>query len=403
MARSDLAARVHDAPRRVHVPVVGAMVLAVFLISWWSIEFRPPNAVIAFWWPAAALGVVTVLMARRRMLATAGVFVAVFAANFVVGRPLTLDLGYALANAATAWTVVRIATNGARYAPIRSVRTTGRFLAAVAIGALPVSVIGGVSAALFADADLVMTALALYPSHASALLVLTPLALVEWRWRAVGRRREAVLQSLLFVVVVAIAYWPEVVLPLGFTTIAVLLWAAFRLPIGQVAIQLAVLGIVATSATGFGAGSYAELVPGEPRLDVVIVQLYLIVHACSALLVAAARADWGAPPPSLPPATPSCAAASSTSTPASSSPRSFAATPSASWRSRRRSSAPSAPWYPRGVSGASCAGPGRCSACRSSTRRFGHPDRTDVIWTSATGGCSRRTSPCTRGRPAPRS
>lgn len=48
MARSDLAARVHDAPRRVHATVIVALVVAVGLVSWWSIEFRPPNAAVAY-------------------------------------------------------------------------------------------------------------------------------------------------------------------------------------------------------------------------------------------------------------------------------------------------------------------------------------------------------------------
>lgn len=294
MARSDLAARVHDASRPVHVTVVTALIIATALVSWWSIEFRPPNAVVAYWWPAAALGAVAVIMARKRMLATAGVFLAVLLANLAVGRPLPLDVGYALANAGTAWTVARIVTAGGRYGTIRSVRTAGRFMVAVAFGAVVVTVIGAATAWVFAGADPLMTVFALYPSHASALLVLAPLALIEWRWRAVGRPLEAVVQTAVFVAVLFAAYWPNNPIPLGFTTIAVLLWAAFRLPVAQVALQLGVLGVVATTVTAYGWGSYAELVPGEPRLDVIIVQLYLIVHACAAILVAAARADWGA-------------------------------------------------------------------------------------------------------------
>ncbi|RZS56190.1 signal transduction histidine kinase [Microcella putealis] len=294
MARSDLAARVHDAPRRVHATVVVALIVAVGLVSWWSIEFRPPNAVVAYWWPAAALGAAAVIMARRRMLVTVGIFIAVFLANFAVGRPVSLDLGYALANAGTALAVGWIATAGGRYATIRSVRSAGRFILAVAVGALVVTIVGAATAWMFAGADPVATVFALYPSHASALLVLTPITLVDWRWRAVGRPFEAVLLSVVFVGVLFAAYWPGNPVPLGFTTIAVLLWAAFRMPIGQVAIQLGMLGIVATTVTAYGWGSYAELVPGEPRLDVMIVQLSLIVHACASILVAAARADWGA-------------------------------------------------------------------------------------------------------------
>lgn len=293
MIRSDLAARIHDAARGPRGLIVALLIITTGLISWWSIEFRPPNAVIAYWWPAAAIGAAAVIMARHRMIATLGVFVAVFAANAAVGRPIELDLGYGLANAATAWTVARIATGGSAYATIRSVRSAGRFLLAVAAGATVVSILGGLSAWLFAGAELFVSMMALFPSHASALLVLTPLALVEWRWRSVGRTAEAVLQSFVFVAVLFAAYWPDNPLPLGFTTIAVLLWAGFRLPVAQLAIQLAVLGIVATTVTAFGWGSYAELVPGEPRLDVVIVQLYLIVHACAGLLVAASRSEWG--------------------------------------------------------------------------------------------------------------
>lgn len=291
---TDLASRVRDARPGVRASILVLGIVAVGLVSWVSIEFRPPGSVIAFWWPAAAIGVATLMMARgNKVLPTLGIALVVFAANLAVGRPIALDIGYGIANAAAAYTAASIATAGGRYPTIRSVRSAGRFLVAGTAGAATVAMLAGVSAWAFAGAELMASVLAVFPSHASAILTLTPIVLVQWRWRSVGSRGEAVVQVAAFLAILVIAFWPSNTIPLGFATIAALLWAGFRLPMPLMALQLAALSILAATLTGLGIGSYAELAPDDPRLTVILVQAYLIVHACTGIFVSASRTEWG--------------------------------------------------------------------------------------------------------------
>ncbi|MGY6496885.1 MAG: ATP-binding protein [Microcella sp.] len=291
---TDLASRVRDAQPALRTSVIIVGIVATGLISWISIEFRPPGEVIAFWWPAAAIGAATLMMARgTKLLPALGIAAVVFLANFAVGRPVPLDIGYGIANAAAAYTVAAIATSGGRHPTIRSVRSAGRFLLAGTAGAAVVAIFAGISAWAFAEADLLASMLAVFPSHASAILALTPIVLVQWRWRSVGSRLEAAIQGVIYVAVMTAAFWPSNTLPLGFATIAVLLWAGFRLPMPFMAAQLAVLSIVATTLTGLGIGSYAVWALDDPRLTVILVQAYLIVHACAGIFVSASRTEWG--------------------------------------------------------------------------------------------------------------
>lgn len=291
---TDLASRVRDARPGLRALVVVLGIVATGVVSWLSIEFRPQGAVIAFWWPAAALGAATLTMARgRKILPTLGIFLVVFLANLAVGRPIALDIGYGIANAAAAYTAATILTAGGRYPTIRTVRSAGRFLLAGAAGASVVALLAAASAWAFAEADFWASAVAVFPSHASAILTLTPIVLVQWQWRSVGSRGEAAVQVVVFAAVVAVALWPSNTIPLGFATIAALLWAGFRLPMPLMALQLATLSVLAATLTGLGIGSYSEIAPDDPRLTVIIVQSYLIVHACTGIFVSASRTEWG--------------------------------------------------------------------------------------------------------------
>lgn len=294
MMHTDLASRVRDARPGVRASILAVGIVAVGLVSWMSIEFRPPGAVIAFWWPAAALGSATLMMARGRKLVPAlGIAFVVFLANFAVGRPIALDIGYGIANAAAAYTVASIATAGGRYPTIRSVRSAGRFLLAGTAGATVVAILASAAAWAFAGAEFTASVAAVFPSHASAILTLTPIVLVQWQWRSVGSRTEAAIQTVAFAVVLAATFWPSNTIPLGFATIAALLWAGFRLPMPLMALQLATISVLAATLTGLGVGSYAGLGPDDPRLTVILVQAYLIVHACTGIFVSASRTEWG--------------------------------------------------------------------------------------------------------------
>lgn len=258
-----------------------------------SVALREPGAPIAPWWPAAGIAVIAVLASRgTRTVAAGGVFLAAVVANAVLGRELGLTLGYGVANAVEALVVAQFASRGGPEARMDGVRDVARFVAAVVLGAVVMGVLGGLTAAMVAGGSFLTSFLSLVASHGSAMLVIAPLALVSRRTVRGHRRLEIVLQLVVVFVIVAWVFWPDNALPVAFLPFVVLLWAAFRLPIIVVAIELIVVAVLSTTLVGMGGGAIGDIAQTDPRMAHLILQLFLIVHACSALFVAAARNDW---------------------------------------------------------------------------------------------------------------
>jgi len=258
-----------------------------------SVALREPGAPVAPWWPAAGIAVIAVLASRgTRLMAAGGVFVAAVIANAVVGRELGLTIGYGVSNAVEALVVAQFASRGGPEARMDGVRDVGRFVAAAVLGAVVMGVLGGLTAAMVAGAPFLPSMLSLVTSHGSAILVIAPLALVSRHTVRGHRRAEIVAQLLVLFAVVIWVFWPDNALPVAFLPFVVLLWAAFRLPIVVVAIELIVVAVLSTTLAGLGGGAIGDIASGDPRLGALILQLFLIVHACSALFVAAARNDW---------------------------------------------------------------------------------------------------------------
>ncbi len=272
---------------------ITALVVMTGLIAWLSVAMRVDGSPIAPWWPAAGVAVIAVLASRgSRLVVTGGIFIAAFAANALLGREFGLTLGYAIANAAEAYVVAQFASRGGPEARLDSLRDVTRFIIAVVLGALLMGILGGLTAAIAADADFLTSAFTLLSSHGSAMLVVAPVALVSRRLARGVRRFEVVVQLTVLVVVVALVFWPGNDLPLAFVPLVALLWAAFRLPITVVAVELLVVAVLATTLAGMGGGAIGSYVASDPRLEAVLLQLFLVVHACAALFVSAARNDW---------------------------------------------------------------------------------------------------------------
>ena len=269
------------------------LLLLVGLLSWMSVALRDPNSPVAVWWPAAGVAVVAVLASRGSRAATAlGVFVVAFAANALLGREISVSIGFAIANAAEAFLVAQIATRGGSEARLDGLRDVARFFLAALAGASAIAVIGAATVLLFLDGDFVLTASALLLSHGSAILLIAPIALVSGRLTSRAMRIEALVQFVVLSVLLLVVFWPGFTMPIAFLPLAALLWAAFRLPITVVAVELIVLAVGATLLAGLGGGAIGSYEASDPRITAMILQLFLLVHACAALAVAAARLDW---------------------------------------------------------------------------------------------------------------
>ncbi len=295
MGQGGLATQIWYSGPVVRRVAIVSLILLTGIVSYASVALRPEGAVIASWWPAAGVAAVAVLASRgSRLAATGGVFIAAFLANFLIGRELGLTIGYGVANAVEAYVVAQLASRGGPEARLDSIRDVGRLIVAVIAGAVSIAVIGSITATLVVGADTVGTFFSLLASHGSALLVVTPLALVSRRLRRGARPLEIVLQLIAFVAVMLFVFWPGQFLPLAFLPLTALLWAAFRLPTLIVAIELFLMAILTIRLTNRGGGPFAEYAGTEPALAVILLQVFLVVYATSALFVSAARNDWGA-------------------------------------------------------------------------------------------------------------
>jgi len=199
-----------------------------------------------------------------------------------------------VANAASAYVVAQLVSRGGSEARLDGIRDVARFLLAALAGGVTTALIGGVTALLIVDADLWSTCISLFASHGSALLVVAPLGLVSLRLRRGARPHEVVLQLFIFVVLLVLVFWPGTVRPLSFVPLAALLWAAFRRPTLVVAVELSVMGIVATRLTDLGGGPFADYAVSDPAVAIGLLQNFLVIYAGAALSVSAARNDWGA-------------------------------------------------------------------------------------------------------------
>lgn len=293
MGQAGIATQLWYATPGIRRAGITALVVMTGFISWMSVALRVEGSPIAPWWPAAGVAVIAVLASRgSRLVVTVGIFVAALAANALLGREFGLTVGYAVANAAEAYVVAQFASRGGPEARLDSLRDVSRFIIAVVLGALVMGLLGGLTAALAVGADFLSSAFALVSSHGSAMLVVAPVALVSRRLARGVRRLEVVVQLTVLVVIVALVFWPGNTLPLAFVPLVALLWAAFRLPITVVAVELLVVAVLATTLAGMGGGAIGQYTDSDPRIAAVLLQLFLVVHACAALFVSAARNDW---------------------------------------------------------------------------------------------------------------
>ncbi|MER3390477.1 MAG: ATP-binding protein [Microcella sp.] len=272
---------------------IAALVLLAGAVSAASVLVSPMDAAIAAWWPAAGVSAVAVLASRGPRVTAALAIAAVTAAgNAIGGRELLVAVLFGLANAAEAWLVAWILTRGSPVARLDGLRDVTRLLIAATVGAFGIGVLAGGTAWALLGSDFLSTALSLFSSHASALLIVMPLALVSSRLTRRVHPVEAVLQVSAVCVMVGYTFWPGNVLPLAFLPFIALLWAAFRFPTAVVAVELIATAAATTILTAAGGGPFAVFADDGQRTTVALIQVFLLVYAIGALYISAARNEW---------------------------------------------------------------------------------------------------------------
>jgi two-component system, OmpR family, phosphate regulon sensor histidine kinase PhoR len=277
-------------PTWLHAVIVGGLLLLTVPVGWASIALSPPESPVAAWWPAASLTVVaaTLSRSRRRLILALAVVAVGFAANLAAGRPASVSLGFAVANAAEALVVAAIATNAGREVSIDRSADATRLLIGVIAGALAA---GAIVAAVvpLEGGDPLTSGVATAASHGSAVLLLAPFAILPRASYRTDRGWELLAQLSVLVVVAGFVFAPQQLLPIGFLVFPLFVWGTFRFGTGIMAIESLVTAAIATVALYWNAGPFAT--PGEPAVGVHLVQLFVVVLATTSLVLGRARAE----------------------------------------------------------------------------------------------------------------
>ena len=268
----------------------GALVLVcgailIFALTLGGAAFRIPGLALSPWWPAsgAAACMVVRTAPRRRAAALALIFAATALGSLLVVGPTVETFLFAGLNTLEAglfvWLFegVRAETRAARPAPPR-LRTTAdalRFLMAAAVATVGVALALGVMTALSGTADPLVRGAMTAASHFSAIVLITPLALLPDHTRRHARRvdlrPELIAQIAITAAVVAAFFSPFFALPLSFLLFLPLIWAALRFSPIVAHLEAVTTATAVVVATDLGWGAFARSSTAGPSLAISVV------------------------------------------------------------------------------------------------------------------------------------
>ncbi|QEW00897.1 hypothetical protein F6J84_12805 [Microbacterium caowuchunii] len=255
-----------------------------------GLYFTPPGGTLAIWWPAAGLSVWFVLVnpPRRRALALALVFVVTAGANLLSGRDPGLALGLSFANATEAFVVALLLGFGGGRFGLLTITHALRFLLAVAAGALVLGALVGATVQAVQGGDLLDAAVPAAASHAAAVLLVAPFALIPARAGDPFRWGEVAIQTAILALAILVVFRPGAYLPLAFLPFTVVTWAAFRFPMAIAFAQSLVAAVAVIALSFSGGGPFAAI--GLSTTDLAItVEVFLVALATITVLMVAAR------------------------------------------------------------------------------------------------------------------
>jgi PAS domain S-box-containing protein len=244
-----------------------------------ALAFVHPSATAV--WPPTGIALAAILTLGPR--AWPGIFVGAFLVNEtttgLLWAPLAIAVGNTLEALTGAYAINRFA--GGRLA-LRRGRDLALFVAISALISTAISATVGVTSLLFAGfaspAQYGRMWLTWWLGDAVGAIVVAP-TLLLWAedWHLRWSRRELMELSLLFVSLIGVGWVVFVVwdYPVGFLTIPVCLWAAFRFGQREAVTLTCVLSVLATWATAHGHGSFATT--QSPNAAMLELQLFIAV------------------------------------------------------------------------------------------------------------------------------
>lgn len=282
-----------DARPALRRSVIAVLLALSVVAAWAAVSFSIADPALAAWWPAAGLSVLAGMLARgrERWLVIPLVILATGTGNVLAGRDLLLAVLLGMGN--TVEVVIIAALLAPRGRPLRlaSLAAATRFIGIVLVGAFGSGLALGSVAAIFIGRPWIEAVPQLTASHAAATLVMLPVVLVPLREGRPVRRAELLLQSTVLLTLLGIVFWPGNDWPIAFVPLVAFLWAALRFSLLITAVQLLLTAFAVIVLTTLGGGPFVDIDPAS-RTPVVLIQIFLLVYAVSALLIVCARTDW---------------------------------------------------------------------------------------------------------------
>lgn len=236
-----------------------ALLLGAYAAGVGAVLFAPEGSPVATFWPASAFTVPVLALAPRRhwSVLVPAVFTVSLLTNITGGRPLEVSIGFGMANTLEAVVAGLILTAGLKRAPrLVSQEDVLRLLATAATGAIVIGLMAASVVDLAGTGDFLVTWRSTAASHAAALVTLLPVALLAGqpfsRWSA-----EHTAQVMVLVALTLLIFAPSGTLIIALPPLVALTWAALRLGIRVLSLELAGFAVVVSLLNAQGRGPFA--------------------------------------------------------------------------------------------------------------------------------------------------
>lgn len=256
----DLLAREERQPRVAPLWSWPFIAFFIFIMGYYGVNFAPGEDQLALWWPAAGFSVLFVLVSPpwRRLWAVLLVFAVTTLSNWVGGRPPEIGVIFGIANALEVATIVWVLGWTNQKFRLNSLKAGVRFAVAVISGAWAGGLVAGI-AIVQLDADQALAAIAGFSaSHAAAVLIIVPFALLPAPLLKKAKNIEIIIQSFLLALTILLVFLPGAHYPLTFLPFPLLAWAAFRFPIRIVVFESSFSAILILGLTFAGGGPFVS-------------------------------------------------------------------------------------------------------------------------------------------------
>ena len=242
------------------------------------------------WWPAAGVNVIALVVARRRWRWVVLLLIVAITmpASLAAGRPIVVAAVAAVAVALEGWIVTRSATGRDDQPRLTTSTDVLRFFAGVLIGTALSGALTGAMFAIVLGGDPLVTGLSIFASHASAIAVIAPLALVNRLRRPLGRPLVRIVHAAMLAVSVFVAFAPHGLPQLVFLPVPFLAWAAFSFSMLFALIELIGTATLIVVFTALGGGIFVDG-RGSMLTDAALLELFVLTLSVTTLLIAAAR------------------------------------------------------------------------------------------------------------------